>query len=87
MRDRIKRLHRVTAYDADGFVVSRRDFQSAQAAEARAESLLEGRHEEGGPFDDGYHREPAARVTIQTSEPVTFLTDPVDYERKGSRYA
>lgn len=79
---RIKRLYRVEATEQDGTVMFRRDYQGYAAAVARAERLLDGADEPGnGPYDDGYYREPAAKVTIQESEPVQFTAEPTPHRR------
>jgi len=78
-RIRVKRLHRVTATDRDGLVTFRRDYQSPQAAQERAARLLDGWTRPVAPYGDEEHVEPAARVTIQPSEPVQFTADPVPY--------
>lgn len=84
MRNRRKHLYRVTAYDQEGLVMFRRDYQSLDAAVARADRLLEGIDEPpatNAPDDNGYYREPAARVTIQQSELVQFVAEPEERKR------
>lgn len=84
-RPRLKRLHRVEARDADGVVTFRRDYQGREAAEERADRLLEGVNEPPIGEGDGYYRAPAATVTIQTSEPVVFTADPEPHRRPPRR--